>query len=493
MVGKFWNKTVLYVSGATFLGVAVSLFVFFPHQTLALESDAYFLDETPTPQLIQWQSINYGTLLNEAHGLYFEGDYGSVSNFYISLCRDGSSSVTLSAHHYRGLTHLATSSNFVMISNLPLCSSISSTTPQLSELTQFSFVDSLNIKNGDSILVYTEPVSDNISTILFSYGTTTSYGYDVTIGAVGQGTNYTLSSITYGYLPYYYIDTAPDLVTLSASDYVNTKFTDLTISSTTGYVNFEVDYYLDPEEYDSSISAKNATTFAVSLSLRPSTDFTTYGYSLNGSTGNQTADGDWTSVLADGTYDYLIKFSNFGCSSGLSACPFPLSYITGNFTLSGGIITSSSTPNYFTAERFASWIEIGESPYYECSVTDIAGCLKNVVVWAFVPGDFSTEYWQSTLDYAETKTPFIYAFQFQTEIETLANAATGSLPTLAVDFPGVGTTTLMDSSWFDNGSVLDIGGALLYTLSSGVFYLLLAVLLWKRTKRFTYSLTNGNN
>jgi hypothetical protein len=497
---KFLKETVIKVSGATFLGVAVLLIGLTTPQTA---NALVWVQNTITPtgfsnynDVTDNYAYSYGVLFNNAL-------YNGVRTIYVNACAD-SSSYTATQGVVWNLNESPSSGPVASTTTgyMADCDDYASTT---SDYTQWSYV------------VFDEPVSlgtlydDQYVFAVHLSGTNDGFYYEpadtgddyVTYGCVKPpNSSYDCNSYDNSYTIGFAIDTTaedaePPVYSAPASnytnpDYTNTKFTNLIISSTTGYVNFEVDYYLDPDEYDSSVSAKNPTTFSVSLSQKPSTDFTTYGYSLNGSTGNQTADGDWSSVLDDGVYDYLIKFSNFGCSSGLSACPFPQSYISGDFTISGGVITATSTPDYYTAERFAGWIETGETPYHECGLTDITGCLKNVVIWAFVPADFSTTYWENTKLYAETKTPFVYAFQFQDQMETLASSASGTIPTLTVDMPFLGEITFLDNAWFSNGSVLDLMAAIIRPISVGLIYLLLMITLWKRTKRFTYSLTNSH-
>jgi hypothetical protein len=265
-----------------------------------------------------------------------------------------------------------------------------------------------------------------------------------------------------------------------------TRFTDVTVSGTST-VNVEVDYYLDSNEVKTSISELNPTLVNFSLSLRPSTSFTTYGVTIDPeTTGNQTTEYNFTS-LSDGTYDLKIEFSNIPCNFDAGPCPFPDSYAYTEFTIASGTLESFGELELYDSQSFNDL----ESIYSPCGITQIDGCLKNVVVWAFVPGEFSTAYWQETLDYAETKTPFVYAFQFQSEMQELADNASGTLPTVSVNLPPLGNITLIDSAWMEDGGVLDVGSTLLYTLSAAAFYFSLAVVLWKRTKRFTYSLTQS--
>lgn len=425
-------------------------------------------------------------------GVGFADTYSNINTVYFNACSNITTTGKLLIWDITGTPHVVATTSDLVVRN---CSDYSSTTTNYNDYSYGVFEQSQTIGNNQYVVVI--HLDDSSNSHMFYSTSNTSDGF-ISYGCVNPAGSFNCNNYDSSYTFGFVLDTIKQSTSLSSdpiffsSDYYNTRFTDFSISSTTGYVDFQVDYYLDESEFDSEISSRNPTQISVSISESPTNSYTTKGYNIDNSLfGSQTLNDTWNTYLNDGSYDVLVKFSNVGCTTGLSECPFAESYIYYNFTLTGGSITSTSSVDIYDQQRLNSWQTTGESPYYLCNIGELTGCLKNVIVWSFLPNDFSLGFLNTTLAETETKIPFIYAFQFYDQIELLASNATGTVPTLTVDFPFLGNITLLDNNWFSNGSLLDTSSSLIRTLSVYVFYLSLAIVLYKRTRKFTYSLTNS--
>lgn len=137
----------------------------------------------------------------------------------------------------------------------------------------------------------------------------------------------------------------------------NTRFLSLDVTGTSSVFTFDIDYYLDPNEYDTSDSAYNPTLVNVAVVSPSATTPSTYGFALPTGTGTSSVSVERDlSPLEDGTYTVRVSFGNSGCSIGLSACPFPSAYIYYDFFVNGGVVTGSSTPSFYNALESAGSI-----------------------------------------------------------------------------------------------------------------------------------------
>jgi len=129
-----------------------------------------------------------------------------------------------------------------------------------------------------------------------------------------------------------------------ATSSYQTRITNVSfVNSTTSQIQLTATYFLNIDEIISSISEKNPTL--ISYQLTNSTDDEIFGQSENiNNTIQGTASSTTTfSGLTDGDYDVLVRFSNVGCLTGFSSCPFPLSYIYTSFTLTSGVLTATGS------------------------------------------------------------------------------------------------------------------------------------------------------
>jgi hypothetical protein len=274
------------------------------------------------------------------------------------------------------------------------------------------------------------------------------------------------------------------------SYYENTRFTDLVVtsSSTPGYVTFDVDWYIDPDEVNTTISRLNPTAIFFQIA---SSSLQGFGYSIDTDTyGYDSMTETYPQYLGDGSYTAKISFTNAGCSMRLSSCPFHYSHIYFDFTLSSGVIVSSSTPTFSSAVTNANWESLGVVPVYDCSITNLDDCFKSVLTWAFVPGDFSSEYWINTKDYIETKAPFVYLFTFVDALENFTVVGSGDIPDVSIYTEALGTTTIFANDMAETGLLSEVTNVLRIA-SAAAFYFVGYLTIFYMVRRFIRSLTNS--
>jgi hypothetical protein len=223
---------------------------------------------------------------------------------------------------------------------------------------------------------------------------------------------------------------------------LNTHFTDLDITGTST-LNIDVDYFLDGNEIDTTVSAKNPTwvKFWYAERASTSTDFKKINEVISVVAGSSTISTNITG-LADGTYDLLIGFSNFGCSVGLSECPFPDSYVYSSFTVGGGVLTSTGTNEFYDRTS-----PIQDNTYQECGITNIGGCLVNAGLYLFVPDDDSIQQISDSFEGLQTTFPFVYAFQANEYVDTLFSATSTDA--------GIVASTTLGTITFVNRAMLE--------------------------------------
>ena len=441
---KFSEKIVLYVSGATALGVAALLFVPF------VSSAATYYQ----PMTAAVSSDCSATLTWDFDPTTFNGVYGD--EWYITPGTDPYASSTFVYKLTHGGGPVLTYAE--VIDTVFFTSTTSN--PKVFTRADLGYKEyhGTYIPNGTYTYAY-YVVSDPTKSRYFTFEKTGD-------GVCTPELSYDISEIGF------------------FSDY-NTKFTsiDVTGSST---IDVDVNYYLDPDEVNTSVSRFNPTSVAFSYSLRPQSTSTSLSESIDPTiTGNQSVSYN-LGTLTDGVYDLHIKFNNAGCATGLSDCPFPNTYVYTDFTISGGTLTATGTPEIYDATSFND----PASQYYPCGVTTLDGCLKNVGVWLFAPSQFSTEYWENTQAYVESKIPFVYAYQFADTIDTLKAGASTTLPTVEIYSNALGTTTILSSSFLSD-EPLATAAPILHSATAAIFYFVMAWYLYARTLRFTRSLVNN--
>lgn len=229
----------------------------------------------------------------------------------------------------------------------------------------------------------------------------------------------------------YYFDSVTDTIYGSQSEVIyddlyfqslKTRFIDVQITEISAepantVLNFDITYFLELSEISTSSSALNPDLIAVSWSARPSTEFTKTSYDIDQFVqGTSTASTTVViNVLPPGTYDVLIDFNNYPHSLRGEAKPFPETYIYTSFTLNeDGELISTGPVEVYTTD-----LSVEQSLYTRCAFDAIDGCLKNVIVWLFVPQQSVTTYISDEMAQHSDKVPFNYAYEVYEVVNTL--------------------------------------------------------------------------
>jgi len=219
----------------------------------------------------------------------------------------------------------------------------------------------------------------------------------------------------------------------------NTRFLDVDFNGTST-VEIDVSYFLDEEEIDSTISQYNPTLVRFNTALRPGTDFSRQAESISNTVfGTSTVSTSFTG-LADGVYDLSIDFANGGTAFG-SPQPFPFSYVYTSFTIAGGVLTATSSLEFYDYANINN-----ETTYKPCSITEIGGCIINAFVFLFVPSTDSINSFFELNETLSTKFPFAYLYDFQSSITSLFNPSPTASSTISYDFAGLGELSLISQA-----------------------------------------------
>jgi len=307
----------------------------------------------------------------------------------------------------------------------------------ISNTAHWSQVETYWSYNGTSYTI--EPVVEGVSQGTKS-GCVASSG---PFNAVGFGVNFDTFS------PEYWFDDF-ELNAAGVLEYqfgfntaYETRFTDIDFSGTST-INIAAQYYLDEDEVDTSTSLYNPTAVRYQYALQPGTTLTGRSESIDpGDFGTSTAT---TSIsgLPDGTYDLLVSFSNGGCAIGVSDCPFPFAYVYTEFTVSGGVLTATGTPEFYDQTNPLS--EVTEQP---CSLTELDGCIANAFSFLFVPSVSSLDGFTALNESLETKFPFAYAYDVSDQYDALFSTALATSTTISIPFGTFGNITLLSEAMLE--------------------------------------------
>jgi len=196
-------------------------------------------------------------------------------------------------------------------------------------------------------------------------------------------------------------------------------------------------WVLNQSEIIRTVSERNPTAVSFSLTKRPSATSSSLGIAITNTATSGSSTASFTG-LTDGTYDILVKFSNSGCAIGLSACPFPLSYMYSEFQIIGGDLVYSTTSN----EIYNNLTPPSSvSQYEDCGITNISGCISNSFRFLFIPSGESLDNVLDLRSTLETTIPFSYALDIPTVIDNLTNTVQNQSATIELDL-GFGMLTL---------------------------------------------------
>jgi len=210
-------------------------------------------------------------------------------------------------------------------------------------------------------------------------------------------------------------------------------------------ITFDIDAFVEQSEINQNLASRNISYFQVRISPRPST--TTISQIVNV---NQNEDPVTGQILfpdlEDGTYDYNVRFANFGCLSSLTECPFPFATINGEFIVTNGeLVDGSVKTEFINAQQVVNL----ETPYEDCSITNISACINNSFRFLFIPSSNSIQNLVQLKDIIETRAPFSYGFDMVNVLEELTTTASAQTLDVELDL-GFGTIPFINETMIQN-------------------------------------------
>ena len=203
--------------------------------------------------------------------------------------------------------------------------------------------------------------------------------------------------------------------TTSPYNALQTRFLDVEITGNATNTVFEIDFYLETSEINTSIAQRNPTY--VSVQITDDQQTITAEQIDNTMQGTQTVTVNHYD-LADGGYTAYVRFSNISCQTNQDACPFNDSYAYIDFLIEDGEITE------ITELELYDRTNPPEAPI-NCSFTDIGGCLVTLARYLFVPSQASVG--QALGLVSSSSIPFVqegYNY-YQTTSQALEESQTG--------------------------------------------------------------------
>ena len=161
-----------------------------------------------------------------------------------------------------------------------------------------------------------------------------------------------------------------------------------------------------------------------------------YSQDISTSTGAQSTS-VFTPNISDGSYTALVQYYNFG-SITTGVIPFKESYVYTDFTVSGGVITETTSNEFYNY--------LAESPLEEsCSLIDVRCGIVNGFYALFVPEVESLDRLISLRDTLDSKMPFAYVSDFASIVTSIFTQATTQNIEVTYDFAGLGDLTLIST------------------------------------------------
>jgi len=249
---------------------------------------------------------------------------------------------------------------------------------------------------------------------------------------------------------------------------LTTRFTSLSITGTST-VTVSTTQYVNPSEVSTSTPSRNPTLVKFSLSLNPSTTSSAYSVSLTPTTGTSTASYNFSS-LADGTYDLLVSFSSIACSLS-SVCPFPNIHIYSSFVISGGVLSATGSPEFYDGLRYS---QDGVYIPHECGLSDIEGCVFNILTWIFVPPQAGIENILDNVISTSSMPALGLMYARYDMISEVSNITTASTATSALSYRLQIPEADIDVEMFGVGLMSQLMG----TTAKGYFRLICQMAVW---------------
>lgn len=210
-------------------------------------------------------------------------------------------------------------------------------------------------------------------------------------------------------------------------------------------VSFTVDYVLNTSEYTANTRPDYITTQILDDSGQQITS--TNKLILPLSDGFKTTNVPTSYAFPDGDYISYFHFWNINSNS----ITFEQTGLVVSFTISGGSVVNSDLLEQYDG------LELSDQLTYEdCSITNVDGCLKNALIFTFVPTPGAFDKFTTLYTKIETKPPFGYVTSLKNALSGLNSNSTSAFDFGAIPFQA----TIFDPF----KAIMIIGLWLLYTL-----------------------------
>jgi len=238
----------------------------------------------------------------------------------------------------------------------------------------------------------------------------------------------------------------PPAIISQSIDY-ETRFTGGVVSGASTSLQFDIDYFLDTNEFTASNrpDAININVLANGF-LNDNQVDNVKSLILPLTTGTSTKTLISSHNYVDGDYIAFVNFFNLNNDS----LTFTNSNIVIDFTVFNGVVTVSNV------QSITDGSNISGNVYQDCGITNIYGCFVNGLTYAFTPQPNSLDRFTGLYENIETKPPFGYV----TGILDALNGMNGST-TPAFDF---GNVPFIDTIFTPFKALLAIGLWVIYAL-----------------------------
>jgi len=262
---------------------------------------------------------------------------------------------------------------------------------------------------------------------------------------------------------------------------VETRLTDLEVSGNATTTNFAIDYFLKTSEFNNNnrpdtlavtvVTADNNQVNLVKKLILPLVD----GYASKTIAMSGDIDGD---PLPDGDYSAYANFYNFQSGN----FTFTKSSVVANFTISGGIVTSSTI-----VQMSDGLLGANQNPYVEvpCGITALGGCIQNAFAFLFYPSDEAIDSFTSQYENMSNKFPFAYFTDFNDSITAIYTNPDSNLATISVPFGPFGDITLLSQAQLEEVPL----SSTIRVILNALIWLLLGATIYRRTQK----IFNQNN
>lgn len=251
-----------------------------------------------------------------------------------------------------------------------------------------------------------------------------------------------------------------------------TRFTNFDVSGTASSTVFDVEYFLELSEINSNNRPDTVSIHIQDESNANVDQFQKLILPLEQGPGTTTVVRNTGTPLPDGNYSAWLNFWNFN----QQLFTFSKSNITVNFTISGGIVTSSTIVEQSDATSPFNYESYVDEP---CGLTNIGGCVKNAFAGAFYPSPDSINSFTALYDTLSTKFPFAYFTDFNDSIASVFSGATTASLAVTVPFGDYGEIDLLSAEQI---SAVPLTSTIRNLLGS-LIWIMLGLTVYRRTQK----------